>query len=119
MSLFGKKPIVKSEEEKKAKALGNCKRVQFQAMKLNDAEVILDYDINLLQKMEPVNYYARKLHYLQCSIYYNDDYSEIYAQLQTVDNDKVTADGKYRRINAELFRAILRKFGQNINLPKD
>lgn len=111
--LFRKKVAV-SEEQKAATALPRMKRVQYLPMKLSEAEALLSSDISELKKFEPVNYYASKNSYLQCTFYFNDDYSSVYFQLEQYDYDKLTAQGAFRAADYALLQAALRRFGQQI-----
>lgn len=111
--LFGKK-LIKSEGQKAAEALPKMKRVQYQPQKLSEAEATLNSDINALISFEPVNYYASKLSFLQCTFYYNEDYSTVYLQLERFDNDRATGAGAFRAADYRLLQSALRRFGQQI-----
>ena len=58
--MFGlfKKKILKTEEEKRAESLPRTKKVQFEPMKVAEAEQLLDADIRAVLGFSPVNYYA-------------------------------------------------------------
>lgn len=102
--MFGlfKKKILKTEEEKRAESLPRTKKVQFEPMKVAEAEQLLDADIRAVLGFSPVNYYATKDRYLLCTFWYTDDLPHGHTKMYQID--KV------------LMRDILRKFGQNINI---
>ncbi len=106
--------IKKSEDEKRAEQLGRTKKVQFTDMPLNEAEKCLEQDIKSVLTFEPVNYYAVKNSFLLCVIYYDEDYGEIYMKFERRVNDMPHGSTKFYKIDKDLFRSILRKFGQNI-----
>ncbi len=112
--LFGRKKIFRSEAQKAAEALSRTKKVQYTPMKLSEAEELVAADINALVSFEPVNYYAEKVSFLQCTFYYSEDYSEVYFHLERFDNDRATASGEFRKADYELMRSALRRFGQQI-----
>lgn len=114
--LFGKKKIGKSEEEKRAEALPRTKKVQFEPMKIPEAEAFLAEDIRRVLELTPVNYYATKNSYLLCTFYYEEDYSEIYMQFEYRVDDLGRGKSKIYAIDKVLMRDILRRFGVNINI---
>ena len=62
----------------------------------------------------PVNYYATKEKYLLCIFYYKEDYSEIYLRFEYRVDDLPRGKTKLWKVDKDLMRDILRKFGQNI-----
>lgn len=78
-NFFRNKAPTKSDIQKHAETLGKIKKVQFEPRKISEAENELDSDINIILSYNPVNYYAAKNRFLQCTFYYNLDYSDIYA----------------------------------------
>lgn len=117
--MFGflrKNRIGKSEEEKRAENLGRTKKVQFEAMHLAEAEKALDEDLRAALGFTPVNYYAEKNRYLLCIFYYEEDLSEIYMRFELRRDDLPAGKTKLYKIDKLLFRDILRKFGQNIDI---
>ena len=111
-----KKPLGKSEEEKRAEALALTKKVQFLPMKIGELEQMLDGDIRSVLTLEPVNYYATKNSYLMCIFYYEEDYSEIYMRFEHRVDDLPRAKSRLYAIDKVLMRDILRRFGVNINI---
>ena len=103
--MFGlfKKKILKTEEEKRAESLPRTKKVQFEPMKVAEAEQLLDADIRAVLGFSPVNYYATKDRYLLCTFELRVD-------------DLPHGHTKMYQIDKVLMRDILRKFGQNINI---
>ena len=116
--MFGlfKKKILKTEEEKRAEKLPRTKKVQFEPMKVAEAEQLLDADIRAVLGFSPVNYYATKDRYLLCTFWYTDDLSEIYMRFELRVDDLPHGRTKMYQIDKVLMRDILRKFGQNINI---
>ena len=110
---FFKKPKV-SEEEKRAAVLPLSKKVQFEAKPVNDVQSELDSDIRAVLNYVPVNYYASKERYLLCVFRYNEELSEIFMQIEYCVKDQTKEKTRFWKINKELFRDIMRKFGQNI-----
>ena len=104
----------KSEEEKHAESLPFTKKVQFDPIQLDKVENDLNDDIRTILKLSPVNYYATKENYLLCVFRYNEDYSEIYMQLEYRSNDVEKGKTRLYKADKELMRDVLRKFGQNI-----
>lgn len=105
-----------SEEEKRAFALPKSKKVQFDPLPTERVENELDTDISAVLSYTPANYYASKENYLQCVFYFTEDYSEIYMQFENRVNDEVKSKTKLWKIDKTLFRDILRKFGQQIQI---
>ncbi len=114
--LFGKKKIGKTEEEKRAEALPRTKKVQFEPMKIAEAEALVDADPRAVLEFVPVNYYATKNCYLLCTFFYEEDYSEIMMRFEYRVDDLPRGKSKFYTIDKILMRDILRKFGVNINI---
>lgn len=103
-----------SEEEKRAEGLPLTKKVQFEAVPLKQVETELDGDLRLVLRYTPVNYYATKEKYLLCIFFYNEDYSEIFIRFEYRVDDLPRGKTKLWKIDKDLMRDILRRFGQNI-----
>lgn len=114
--LFKKNRLVKSEEEKRAESLPRTKKVQFEPMKISEAEALVDNDIRAVLEFVPVNYYATKNSYLLCTFFYEEDYSEIYMRFEYRVDDLPRGKSKLYTIDKVFMRDILRKFGVNINI---
>lgn len=115
--LFGKKPkLVKSEEEKRAAEMPVNKKVQFEPMAPAELEKELAADVRSVLKLAPVNYYATKDRYLLCTLYFEEDYSEVYMRFELRRDDLPVGKTGVYKIDRVLLRDILRKFGQNINI---
>lgn len=113
--MFGfKKKSPKSEEEMRAESLPKTKKVQFNAIPIEKATQALNNDIRSILELVPVNYYATKNSYLLCVFYYNEDYSEIYLNLEYRVDDLPKGKTPFYKTDKELMRSVLRKFGQNI-----
>lgn len=105
-----------SEEEKHALSLPKTKKVQFNALSISRVENELNTDISAVLSYTPANYYASKENYLQCVFYFTEDYSEIFMQFENRVDDVVKGKTKLWKIDKVLFRDILRKFGQQIQI---
>ena len=116
MLFFKKKPLISSPEKKAAEKLSKTKKVQFLPQKIEEITGLLDSDLYELTKLTPVNYYASKETYLQCTFFYNEDYSEIYFVVEYYDNDRPSGATPYYKADYELFRKTVARFGQH--LPK-
>lgn len=113
--LFGKKPkLTKSAEEKRAEEMAVNKKVQFDPMAPAELEKELDADVRNVLKLSPVNYYATKNRYLLCTLYFGEDYSEVYMRFELRRDDLPAGKTKVYKIDRLLLRDILRRFGQNI-----
>lgn len=104
----------KNEEELLAESLPLTKKVQFDPIPLEQVERTLNADIRTILSFSPVNYYATKDSYLLCVFHYNEEYSEIYMRLEYRVNDQPKGKTRLYKLDRELMRDILRKFGQNI-----
>lgn len=114
MFFFKKKPSPFSPERKAAEALPKTKKVQFLPVKISEVTKLLDKDLNALTTLEPVNYYASKYTFLQCTFFYNEDYSTIYFVLEYYDNDRAKGSTPYYKTDYELMRRTVAKFGQHL-----
>lgn len=118
--LLGKKPkLVKSEEEKRAAEMPVNKKVQFEPMAPAELEKELSADVRSVLKLAPVNYYATKDRYLLCTLYFEEDYSEVYMRFELRRDDLPVGKTGVYKIDRLLLRDILRKFGQNINIGEN
>lgn len=113
MLFFKKKPLV-SKEKKEALSLPKTKKVQFLPQKISEVTAALDNDLSYLLSLEPVNYYASKYTYLQCTFFYNEDYSTVFFLLEYVEDDREKGATPYYRGDYELMRRTVAKFGQRI-----
>lgn len=114
MFLFGKKK--QKDTAPKPKAMPYTKKVQFVYKPPKDMHNMLERDLNEILDLEPVNYYADKRKYYQFVFYYNEDYSEIYLQPELYENDIKTKSFNVYSIDKELYKKILLKFGQRVNI---
>lgn len=105
-----------SEEEKRAMTLPRTKKVQFEPLPLARVENELNTDISAVLSYAPANYYASKENYLLCVFYFAEDYGEIYMQFENRVDDALKGKSKMWKIDKTLFRDILRKFGQQIQI---
>ena len=112
--LFFKKKIFKSEEQKAAEALPKTKKVLYVTVDLKELKQKLDENKEELLKLEPVNYYASKDTFLQCTFYYNQDYSTVYFNVEYFSGDVATLTTPYYKADYELMKMALRYFGQQI-----
>ena len=115
MGLFGKKPA-RSPELEAAESLGYCKKVLFEPQNLIEIEAYLAVSTKEILNLQPKNYYATTNMYISCNLYYNSKYTDIYMQLQMIKNEKVTGEGQCRKITFDLYKAILGKFGQRVQV---
>ena len=103
-----------SNEKKAAKTMPRTKKVQFMPTNIAELTKQLASDLSELTKLEPVNYYADKSSYFQCTFFYNEDYSEVYFVVEQYDNDFLRASTPYYKADYELMRRTVIKFGQRI-----
>ena len=119
---FKKKSKDVSETEraikKAALALPRRKTVQFEPDKMNAAELdeMLRNDMSgtLLKAFPPANYYKNKKSWLECEIYFDDEYTTVYIRLVTYVNERPTGSTDFYKLEYELLRSLLRRFGQQI-----
>jgi hypothetical protein len=104
--------------KKEALSLPRRKTVQFEPGKMNIAELdeMLKADLKetLIRTLPPANYYKNKKNWLECELYFNDDYTIVYTRLVTHINDRPTDSTDFYRLDYELLRSLLRRFGQQI-----
>lgn len=103
-----------SNEKKAAKSMPRTKKVQFMPTKLSELTNLLNSDIYELTKLEPVNYYADKSSYFQCTFFYQEDFSEVYFVVEQYDNDFLRGSTPYYKADYELMKKTVIKFGQRI-----
>ena len=103
-----------SNEKKAAKSMPCTKKVQFMPMKISEVRDLLDRDPTALSALQPVNYYASKDAYLQCTFYFREDYSEVYFNLEYFDKDYPKGSTPYYKGDYELMKKAVMKFGQRI-----
>ncbi len=103
-----------SDEKKAARAMPRTKKVQFLPMKLSELTELLNSDLNAITGLEPVNYYASKDKYIQCTFYFTDDYSEVYLNCELYENDFMRGSTPYYKADYELMKKTVIKFGQRI-----
>lgn len=103
-----------SNEKKAAKSMPRTKKLQFMPRKLDEITTLLNSDIFELTKLEPVNYYADKNSYLQCTFFFQEDYSEVYFVLEMFNNDFRTGSTPYYKGSYDLMKKTVIKFGQRI-----
>lgn len=108
------KKAPKSEEEKLAESLPRTKKVQFEDMPIARVEDAVNADVSAVLNYNPVNYYASKDMFLQCIFYYSEDYSDILMQFVRYEYDAPKGKTRMWRIDKEIMRGVMRKFGQNI-----
>lgn len=111
--LFRKK-IFKSEAQRAAEALPKTKKVQYTPQKLSDLIPLLNESGEALLSLEPVNYYASKNEFLQCTFYYNEDYSSVYFAVEFFQYDRAVSSTPFYRSDYDLMKRALRRFGQQI-----
>lgn len=112
--MFFRKKIFKTAEQKAAEGQPRTKKVQYVPMDIVELRAMLDADINALIPLEPVNYYASKDKFLQCTFYYNDDYSTVYFVVELYEYDRPVSSTAYYKADYELMKKALRRFGQQI-----
>ena len=103
-----------SDEKKAAKSMPRTKKVQFMPVKTNELTGLLNTDLYELTKLTPVNYYADKSSYLQCTFFYQEDYSEVYFVVELYENDFLPSSTPYYKADYELMKKTVIKFGQRI-----
>ncbi len=103
-----------SNEKKAAKSMPRTKKVQFMPTKIQELTNQLNADVFELINLEPVNYYADKSSYFQCTFFFQEDYSEVYFVVEQYDNDFRRASTPYYKGSYELMKKTVIKFGQRI-----
>lgn len=112
--MFFRKKILKSPEQKAAEALPKTKKVQYVTVDLKELKQKLDENQDELTKLEPVNYYASKDTFLQCTFFYNEDYSSVYFVVEYFAGDRAMLTTPYYKSSYELMKKALRFFGVQI-----
>ncbi len=112
--MFFRKKIFKSAEQKAAEEQPKTKKVQYVPMDIAELRAALNADIGALVPLEPVNYYASKDKFLQCTFHYNEDYSQVYFVVELYEYDRPVASTAYYKADYELMKRALRRFGQQI-----
>ena len=112
--MFFRKKIFKSAEQKAAEALPKTKKVQYVTVDINELKQKLDENQDELTKLEPVNYYASKDTFLQCTFYYNEDYSTVYFNVEYFAGDRAMLTTPYYKSDYALMKKALRFFGVQI-----
>ncbi len=111
---FRKNKIFKSDEQKAAEALPKTKKVQYVTADLKELKAKLDENHEELLKLEPVNYYASKDTFLQCTFYYNEDYSSVYFNVEYFAGDRAMLTTPFYKSDYALMKKALRYFGVQI-----
>jgi len=115
MFFFRKKDKeVPSNEKNAARSMPRTKKVQFMPTKLQELTQQLNTDVYELTKLEPVNYYADKSSYFQCTFFYQEDYSEVYFVVEQFNNDFRSGSTPYYKGDYDLMKKVVIKFGQRI-----
>ena len=120
--MFFKKKVSVPESvqsaKKEALSLPCRKTVQFEPEKMNitELDIMLKNDLTgtLLKALSPANYYRNKRSWLECALYFNNDYTIIYTRLTAFVNDRPAGGTGFYKLDYELLRGLLRRFGQNI-----
>ena len=111
--LFRKK-IFKTPVQKAAESQPKTKKVQYVPMDIAELRAMLDADINALVPLEPVNYYASKDKFLQCTFFYSEDYSQVYFVVEMYEYDSPVSSTADYEADYDLMKRALRRFGQQI-----
>ncbi len=112
--MFFRKKIFKSAEQKEAEALPRTKKVQYVAEDIKEITERLNQNLEAILKLEPVNYYASKIRFLQCTFFYEEDYSKVYIVMEYYEGDRPIASTPFYKADYELMKKALRYFGQQI-----
>ena len=115
MLFFGKKEKSSASEEKKAAlSMPKTKKVQFMPVKIPELTELLRNDIYELTRLEPVNYYASKDSFLQCTFFCTEDYAEVYFVVGLYDKDILREETPYFKADYDLMKKTVIRFGQRI-----
>ena len=110
--------LFKKKEKSPPVYLPRKKTVQFESTKTDITELdnMLHDNLaeTLLKTLPPANYYQNKRNWLDCELRYNDDYSIVYVRLVPCVNDKPKGSTEFYKLDYEMMRGLLRRFGQNI-----
>lgn len=112
--MFFRKKIFKSPEQKEAEGLPRTKKVQYVAEDIKEITARLDESLEAILKLEPVNYYASKDTFLQCTFFYNEGYSTVYLVMEYYAGDRAVSSTPFYKADYELMKKALRYFGQQI-----
>ena len=103
-----------TNEKKAARSMPRTKKVQFMPMKINELTEELNKDLYFITTLEPVNYYASKDSYIQCTFFFQEDYSEVYMTAELFENDFPRGSTPYYKTDYDLMKKTVIKFGQRI-----
>lgn len=112
--MFFRKKIFKSAEQKEAEALPRTKKVQYCAEDINDITERLNSSLDAILRLEPVNYYASKDTFLQCTFFYDEGYNTVYLVMEYFAGDRAVSSTPFYKADYELMKKALRYFGQQI-----
>ena len=112
--MFFRKKIFKSPEQKEAEALPRTKKVQYVAEDIKEITEKLNTNLEAILRLEPVNYYASKDTFLQCTFFYDEDYSTVYLVMEYFAGDRAISATPFYKADYELMKKALRYFGQQI-----
>ena len=113
------KPLSETPAKKQALALPRRKTVQFEPTgKVSVAELdemfCNDISTALTKTFPPANYYRDKRSWLDCELYFDDDYTTAFVRLVVKSNEKAVGATDFYGVDYDLMKALLRRFGQYI-----
>ena len=117
---FFKKPKETPEKllKKQVFSLARRKTVQFEPEKVNiaelDAMLQTDLQTTLTKTLPPANYYRDKKSWLDCELFFDDEYTTVFVRLVVYANDKPIGATDFYKLDYDLLKALLRRFGQYI-----
>lgn len=104
--------------KKEALSLPRKKIVQFESESKNISELdeMLKNDLRntLTHALPPANYYRDKKNWLNCELYFDDEYTTVYARIVLLVNDHSSGSTYFYKLDYKLLRDLLRRFGQYI-----
>lgn len=112
--MFFRKKIFKSDEQKAAEALPKTKKVQYCTVDINELKQKLDENQEALLELEPVNYYASKDTFLQCTFFFDESYQSVYFVIEHFSYDRAVLTTPYYKSDYALMKKAVRFFGQQI-----
>ncbi len=112
--MFFRKKIFKTPEQKEAEALPRTKKVQYVAEDIKEITERLNADIEAILALEPVNYYASKDTFLQCTFFYDEGYNTVYFVMEYFAGDRAVSATPFYKADYELMKKALRFFGVQI-----
>lgn len=112
--MFFRKKIFKSPEQKEAESLPRTKKVQYVAEDIKDITEKLNTSLESILNLEPVNYYASKDTFLQCTFFYDEGYNNVYLVMEYFAGDRAVSATPFYKADYELMKKALRYFGQQI-----